>query len=397
MGGRARSDRPGDAEIVAGLRRRDPAAVEQLVGRYGRMIANWARTEGADADDVVQEVLLRAWRSGPDLAPDTFLPSWLKTVTTNTLRDRWRAAGRRPAVPAGLQIDGSTADPASRTTDRIAVEQLMSGLGSRERDVLRLLYISDLTMADAARSLGLSEEATKSLAARARRRLREKAQSLVAATPAGVLAVLVGRTAEAAGAFVRSAAALGAAAAAAGALAAGTVGYHRATHDEKPVRPPAVASSVADPGAPAVQGVAPATKGDAPGRLPVVAPVRIDRGAASVPDEPATEGGCPPVQAAPPSGRAPKPDTPRTEDGQPCPTETVEEAPGAERAPDGRGARGMPEQTHSTSPAPAGPPTDTPNRTPDEPGRVTESPGRSDGVRGGSADAPGRGVSSRPS
>jgi RNA polymerase sigma-70 factor (ECF subfamily) len=162
-----------DARIVAGLRRREADALEHLFSKYGRMIAHWARTEGQEAEDVVQEVLLKVWRSGDSLAPDTHLPGWLRTVTNNTVRNRWRTKDRKPQVPVGLAIDNAeSADPTPDSDDRIAIEQALGVLNDRERACLELLYRSDMPLADVAQRLGSSTEATKSLAARARRRIR---------------------------------------------------------------------------------------------------------------------------------------------------------------------------------------------------------------------------------
>lgn len=165
--------RPGDLEIVAGLRSEDPEALERLVERYGPMIWHWARSEGAEAEDVVQDVLFRVWKSGHRLDPETSLPGFLKTVTANTIRNRWRAAERRPTVPVGLEPAAKdAADPIGARTDLIAVEQLLRTLSPREREVLRLLYVSDLPLEEVAWRLQASREAVKSLAARARRHVR---------------------------------------------------------------------------------------------------------------------------------------------------------------------------------------------------------------------------------
>lgn len=172
---------PADTDIVAGLRAREDDALERLFHRYGPLVAHWARTAGTDVDDVVQDVMLKVWRAGARLEDGTELPAYLKTVTVNTIRNRWRTQSRKPAVPAGLDPAPGAADgdPALGATDRIAVEQVLGKLKPRERRCLELLYVSDLPLADVARELGASPEATKSLAARARRRIRSDLEKLV--------------------------------------------------------------------------------------------------------------------------------------------------------------------------------------------------------------------------
>lgn len=179
-----RIGRAADNEIVAGLRERDAHALEQLAAEYGSLIAHWASTEGSEAEDVVQDVLFRVWRAGHRLDPETSLPGWLKAVTQNTIRNRWRASLRKPVVPSGLEVGRTgTVDPIARQTDRIAMEQALDTLSPREREVLKLLYISDLPMEEVAQRLDASREAIKSLAARARRRFRGQVEDLLGITP----------------------------------------------------------------------------------------------------------------------------------------------------------------------------------------------------------------------
>lgn len=216
-------------DIVAGLRRQDARALERLVDEYGGLIAHWARAEGHEAEDVVQDVLFRVWRSGHRLRPDTSLPSWLKTVTGNAIRNRWRDAGRKPSVPVGLEVHASpAADPADEQCDRIAVQQVLSQLPPREREVLRLLYVSDLPLEEVADRLDASREATKSLAARARRHFRGKVEQLMGTGTAAVLPFVAARAAEASAAagpgFASAAAAAAAVVMTAGALTLAATG-----------------------------------------------------------------------------------------------------------------------------------------------------------------------------
>lgn len=205
--GRREAGRPQDGPIVAMLRAGDPAGADRLLAAYGRMILSWAKGEGSEAEDVLQEVLMRVWRARERLDPGTTLPTFLKTLTQNVIRDRWRASGRRPIVLSGLEPPRTDrADPLAGQRSRIAVEQVLSELAPRERDVLRMLYVSDLTLAEVADRLGVSEEAAKSLAARARRRLRTRIEQTVGGA-AAALHLLVGRAAEAATAVLQPVAA----------------------------------------------------------------------------------------------------------------------------------------------------------------------------------------------
>jgi RNA polymerase sigma-70 factor (ECF subfamily) len=83
----------------------------------------------ADAEDLVQDTMLKAFRGYDRLRPDTFLKAWLFTIMKNTWISNFRAAGRRPSET--LWGDVSDVDFGSVTTAG-AVEA-----GSAESEVLR--------------------------------------------------------------------------------------------------------------------------------------------------------------------------------------------------------------------------------------------------------------------
>jgi RNA polymerase sigma-70 factor (ECF subfamily) len=97
-----------DATLVSRARDGDVRAYEQLVLRYqapmfrlaSRMLAN-----RGDAEDVVQEVFLTAWRRLPQLIEDAAFVGWLYRTTTNRCLNVIRA--RRPQVDVDLEAEVS--------------------------------------------------------------------------------------------------------------------------------------------------------------------------------------------------------------------------------------------------------------------------------------------------
>ena len=75
----------------------DRAALQQLARDElpGLYALAW-RLAGPDAEDLVQEALVRACRSFDSLADLQAGPRWLRVILTNVWRDRLRASGRRP-------------------------------------------------------------------------------------------------------------------------------------------------------------------------------------------------------------------------------------------------------------------------------------------------------------
>jgi RNA polymerase sigma-70 factor (ECF subfamily) len=68
-------------------------AAAQLPRLYGLA----RRLAGDDAEDVVQDCLLKAFRGYGQLGDETAAPAWLTSILVNCCRDRSRARARRPA------------------------------------------------------------------------------------------------------------------------------------------------------------------------------------------------------------------------------------------------------------------------------------------------------------
>jgi RNA polymerase sigma-70 factor (ECF subfamily) len=124
----------------------------------------------ADAEEAVQEALVRAWlRRDACRSPEAPLP-WLLEITRNEAR---RVLGRQARL-GSLELH-----PAPREDDalagaavRLTVEQALGTLAERDRRVLHLRYAEDLTQVEVARRLGLPEGTVKVRLHRARGRLR---------------------------------------------------------------------------------------------------------------------------------------------------------------------------------------------------------------------------------
>jgi RNA polymerase sigma-70 factor, ECF subfamily len=128
-----------------------------------------------EAEEAVQEALVRAWRLSKGCrAPEMPLPWVLKITRNEALRLIQRRARRidrevPDSVPAAPTEDGELA----MATTRLTVQQALLDLGDGDRRVLRLRYDEDLTQAEVARRLGMPEGTVKVRLHRARRRLRE--------------------------------------------------------------------------------------------------------------------------------------------------------------------------------------------------------------------------------
>ncbi len=137
-----------------------------------------------DAEDCVQETLLRGWREFSGLRDPAAARSWLYSIATRVCLDALRTRRRRQTL-FGPSLEDATpsADPwvepwpggdgnAERGHDiRLAFVSLLHGLSPKSRAVLLLHDGAGYTAAEAAGALGLSVAAARSALQRARNAL----------------------------------------------------------------------------------------------------------------------------------------------------------------------------------------------------------------------------------
>lgn len=134
--------------------------------------ALWAyvvRLTGGDrmkAQDVVQETLLRAWRTPSVLDQSKgSARGWLYTVARRIVIDEWRSAHRRHEVVTDDPPEPTVAEldvVANRAVDRQVVVEAMRTLSDEHRAVILECYFRGSTVAEAAAALGIPEGTVKS-------------------------------------------------------------------------------------------------------------------------------------------------------------------------------------------------------------------------------------------
>lgn len=126
-----------------------------------------------DAQDVVQETFVLAWRKRRSivLVDGSALPWLLATARLVALATRRRAARRRTAAVPEEQLHQIPA--AANSDDDVAVREALAALPPADREVVTLVLVDGLSYAQAAAQLGLSPAATGKRLQRARARLRD--------------------------------------------------------------------------------------------------------------------------------------------------------------------------------------------------------------------------------
>jgi RNA polymerase sigma-70 factor (ECF subfamily) len=183
-----------DDALVAQARAGDQDAFRGLVERHSRQVFRLAyRMTGneQDAEDVVQEAFLRAYRRLAQFEMKSQFGSWLHRIAANCAYDLLRSRARRDEQP--LEPDPEESSAPTPAADAPAPDQLLWGvevgrrvkaamgrLSHLEKSAFVLRHYEGLTMDEIGGVLGVEANAAKHTVFRAVRKLREALQPLVA-------------------------------------------------------------------------------------------------------------------------------------------------------------------------------------------------------------------------
>ncbi|MET9218054.1 sigma-70 family RNA polymerase sigma factor [Streptomyces sp. NPDC088197] len=126
------------------------------------------------AEDVVQETLLRAWKSAAKLDPAArSLRPWLVTVARRIVIDGHRSRGSRPPETSPAALDLLPArDELERSLRLMTISDALRDLSDAHREVLVETYFRGRTVNEAADELGLPQGTVRSRVFYALRALR---------------------------------------------------------------------------------------------------------------------------------------------------------------------------------------------------------------------------------
>ncbi|WP_206446628.1 sigma-70 family RNA polymerase sigma factor [Agrococcus sp. KRD186] len=116
----------------------------------------------AGADDVVQETLLRAWRSPQILAEPATARAWMLTVARHLVIDETRTARRRHEVVVAELPERATTDATDALFEAILIEDALAELSAEHRGVIIRAYFGGRQIAEIAAELEIPEGTVKS-------------------------------------------------------------------------------------------------------------------------------------------------------------------------------------------------------------------------------------------
>ena len=185
-----------DAAAVALARDGDSEAFRSLVERHSRAVFRLAHRmtgNASDAEDVVQDTFLKAYKQLSRFESRANFGTWLHRIAVNCSIDLIRARPHREASHDAADLEqfgaGEAANAGRPSPERLMlsaevqarITDAMSGLSQMERAAFVLRHFEGQSIDEISRELGLKTNATKHSIFRAVKKMRHALEPLVAA------------------------------------------------------------------------------------------------------------------------------------------------------------------------------------------------------------------------
>lgn len=156
-----------------------PREFEDLVRPHEEIafrVAYLITRNAADAEDAVQDALVKAWRAFGRFRRNAPMRPWLLRIVANEARNRRRSAGRRERLALRASPGEAAPSPEEAAVDADERARLLAALDELPdgmRLVLACRHLLSLSEEETAAALGVRVGTVKSRSARALARLRE--------------------------------------------------------------------------------------------------------------------------------------------------------------------------------------------------------------------------------
>jgi RNA polymerase sigma-70 factor (ECF subfamily) len=149
-----------------------------LYRRYGGRVYGYLKRKLSDqtvAEDIFQEVFLKMTKSRRSFKLDGHFAPWLFSIVRHCMTDAFRRGARQKSILESVAL-ASTSDLSESKNERDIhdVESILESLTVKDRTVLSLRYVEDLSFANVASRMGLSAANVRQIASRAIHKLRKE-------------------------------------------------------------------------------------------------------------------------------------------------------------------------------------------------------------------------------
>ncbi|MFC1719036.1 sigma-70 family RNA polymerase sigma factor, partial [Candidatus Poribacteria bacterium] len=179
-----------DGYIIQGCLDGDAAAFGMLVEKYKKGVYSLAYSKVHnfhDAQDITQEVFIRAYQRLRTLRRWDNVMGWLYRITLNLCKNWFRSKSRRPDHESLDDQDTDTLSHSSMNSYREnqmyeSTQEALDSLPEIYREVLTLKYFGGMTIRDMSRFLGMAPRTVDRRLMEARTRLKEEMATMMSAT-----------------------------------------------------------------------------------------------------------------------------------------------------------------------------------------------------------------------
>ncbi len=155
--------------------------IETLMRQYGNDVLRTAYMYVKDvhtAEDIFQDVFIKVSQKLSTFEGNSSIKTWIIRITINTCKDYLKSAWNRRVVPMmeyqeDAIVSESDYDGVEKQDTNDLVRKTVLSLPEKYRDVVLCVYYQEMTITEAAKTLGIAEGTAKSRLSRARLRLKE--------------------------------------------------------------------------------------------------------------------------------------------------------------------------------------------------------------------------------
>ena len=175
-----------DEDLLLAGGRGDRDAFGTLVDRHHRTVFHFihrflGNVDGETAEDLAQDVFLKAWKASPTFEPRAKVLTWMLRITTNTCLNHQRRSRLRRFFSLKEAQEADLVDPAMGPAETLGdrekgagLAQAVASLPPNQRAAILLRFFHDQSYREIAATLDISVSAVESLLFRAKSTLRKK-------------------------------------------------------------------------------------------------------------------------------------------------------------------------------------------------------------------------------